>query len=55
MYYRLLLRKPLGNITLGRPRRRWEDNVCKNLDGYIELINVAQGRDRLYVVAVVYM
>jgi hypothetical protein len=25
--YRVLLEKPEGNRPLGRPRRRWEDNV----------------------------
>jgi hypothetical protein len=25
--YRVLLGKPEGNKTLGRPRRRWENNI----------------------------
>jgi hypothetical protein len=25
--YRVLVGKPDGNIPLGRPRRRWEDNI----------------------------
>jgi hypothetical protein len=25
--YRVLLRKPEGERTLGRPRHRWEDNI----------------------------
>jgi hypothetical protein len=29
--YRLLVGKPEGRRPLGRPRRRWEDNIKKNL------------------------
>jgi len=29
--YRVLMRKPEGKRPLGRPRRRWEDNIKKNL------------------------
>jgi hypothetical protein len=25
--YRVLVGKPVGNRPLGRPRRRWEDNI----------------------------
>jgi hypothetical protein len=25
--YRIFVRKPEGKISLGRPRRRWEDNI----------------------------
>jgi hypothetical protein len=25
--YRVLVGKPEGKISLGRPRRRWEDNI----------------------------
>ena len=41
---------PEGNIPLGRPRRRWEDNI--NLDlhevggGGMDWIELAQDRDR---------
>ena len=48
--YRVLVRKPEGNRTLGRRRRRWEDNI--NMDfqevecGGIDWIDVAQERDR---------
>jgi hypothetical protein len=27
----LLVRKPEGKIKLGRPRRRWEDNIKRDL------------------------
>jgi hypothetical protein len=29
--YRVLEGKPDGKITLGRPRRRWEDNIRMDL------------------------
>jgi hypothetical protein len=29
--YRLLVRKPEGRRSLGRPRRRWVDNIRKDL------------------------
>ena len=29
--YRVLVGKPEGNRPLGRPRRRWEDNIKMNL------------------------
>jgi hypothetical protein len=28
---RILVEKPEGNITLGRPRRRWVDNIKMDL------------------------
>jgi hypothetical protein len=31
--YRLLLRKPEGKRSLGRPRRRWLDNIRMDLVG----------------------
>ena len=48
--YRVLVGKPEGKRTLGRPMRRWEDNIkmdiqevgCRGM-GWIEL---AQDRDR---------
>jgi hypothetical protein len=30
--YRLLVRKPEGKRPLGRPRRRWEDNIRIDLE-----------------------
>jgi hypothetical protein len=29
--YRVLVEKPEGRRTLGRPRRRWEDNIKMDL------------------------
>jgi len=29
--YRILVRKPEGNRPLGRPRRRWENNIKMDL------------------------
>jgi hypothetical protein len=29
--YRVLVGKPEGKITLGRPRHRWEDNIKMDL------------------------
>ena len=29
--FKILTRKPTGNRPLGRPRRRWEDNIGMNL------------------------
>jgi hypothetical protein len=31
--YRILLEEPEGKRPLGRPRRRWEDNIRMNLRG----------------------
>ena len=31
--YRVLVRKPEGKRPLGRPRRRWEDNIKMYLQG----------------------
>ncbi|KAJ4448789.1 hypothetical protein ANN_00180 [Periplaneta americana] len=53
--YRVLVGRPEGKIPLGRPRRRWEDNIKMDLRevGYddIDWINLAQDRDqwRAYV------
>ena len=48
--YRVLVGKPEGKRPLGRPRRRWEDNIKMDLqevggccDDWMEL---AQDRDR---------
>ncbi|KAJ4437783.1 hypothetical protein ANN_13721 [Periplaneta americana] len=48
--YRVLVGRPEGKRPLGRPRRRWEDNIKMDLreveyDGR-DWINLAQGRDR---------
>ena len=48
--YRVLVGKPEGKRTLGRPRRRWEDNIKMDLQevgcGAVDWIEVAQDRDR---------
>ena len=31
--FKILIRKPTGKRPLGRPRRRWEDNIRMNLEG----------------------
>jgi hypothetical protein len=48
--YRVLVGKPEGKRPLGRPRRRWEDNIRMDLQevgcGGMEWIGLAQDRDR---------
>jgi len=48
--YRVLVGKPEGKRPLGRPRRRWVDNIRMNLQevecGYMDWIGLAQDRDR---------
>jgi len=48
--YRVLVGKPEGKSTLGRPRRRWVDNIRMDLQevgcGYMDWIGLAQERDR---------
>jgi hypothetical protein len=48
--YRALMGKPEGRRSLGRPRRRWEDNIKMELRevawGGMDWINLAQDRDR---------
>jgi hypothetical protein len=48
--YRALVGKPEGRRPLGRPRRRWEDNIKMDLRevgwGGMDWINLAQNRDR---------
>jgi len=48
--YRVLVGKPEGKRPLGRPRRRWVDNIRMNLQevgcGYMDWIVLAQDRDR---------
>jgi hypothetical protein len=47
--YRVLVGKPEGKRPLGRPRRRWEDNIRMDLQevgcGWVDWIGLAQGRD----------
>jgi hypothetical protein len=48
--YRVLVGKSEGKRPLGRPRRRWEDNIKMNLQevecGSVDWIGLAQDRDR---------
>jgi hypothetical protein len=46
--YRTLVGKPEGRRPLGRPRRRWEDNIkmdFERFDGGMDWISLAQDRD----------
>ena len=47
--YRVLVGKPEGRRQLGRPRRRWGDNIRTDLQevecGYMDSIGLAQDRD----------
>jgi len=47
--YRVLVGKPEGKRSLGRPRRRWVDNIRMNLQevgfGYMDWIGLAQDSD----------
>ena len=57
--YRVLVGKPEGNRPLGRPMRRWEDNIkmdfqeveCRGMDS----IELAKDRDRWQAVVNVVM
>jgi len=48
--YRVLVGKPEGKRALGRPRRRWVDNIRTHIYevgcGYMDWIGLAQDRDR---------
>jgi hypothetical protein len=48
--YNILVGRPEGRRPLGRPRRRWEDNIKMDLGeivfGDVEWIHLAQDRDR---------
>ena len=48
--YRVLVGTPKGKRQLGRPRRRWVDNIRIDLQevgcGYVDWIGLAQDRDR---------
>jgi hypothetical protein len=47
--YRVLVGKPEGKRPLGRPRRRWEDNIKADLQevgcGGMDRIELAKDRD----------
>jgi len=48
--YRVLVGKPERKRPLGRPRRRWVDNIGMDLQevgcGYVDWIGLTQDRDR---------
>jgi len=48
--YRVLVGKPEGKRSLGRPRRRWEDNIKMDLQevgcGAMDCIELTQNRNR---------
>ena len=48
--HKVLVGKPEGKRPLGRPRRRWEDNIKMDLQkggyGGMDWIKLAQDRDR---------
>jgi hypothetical protein len=48
--YRVLVGKPERKMPLGRPRRRWEDNIKMDIQGvrggFGDWIKMAQDRDR---------
>jgi hypothetical protein len=48
--YTLFVRKPEGKISLGRPKRRWMDNIKMNVVeigwGGMDWIGVTQDRDK---------
>jgi hypothetical protein len=48
--YNILVGRPEGKRPLGRPRRRWEDNIKMDLTeigfGDVDWIHLAQERDR---------
>ena len=48
--YRVLVGKPEGKRALGRPKRRWDDNIKMDLQevgcGGMDWIELGQDRDR---------
>ena len=48
--HKVLVGKPEGNRTLGRPRRRWEDNIKMDLEevgrGCGDWMELAEDRDK---------
>jgi len=49
--YRVMVGKPEGRRPLGRPRRRWLDNIRMNLQevgcGYMDWIGLARDREQV--------
>jgi hypothetical protein len=52
--YKVLVGKPKGKRSVGRPRHRWEDGIRMDLRetglGDVDLIRLAQDRDRWWAV-----
>jgi hypothetical protein len=56
--YRIYIGRLEGTRTLGRPRRRWEDNikwVFKKWEGIMDYIDLAQNKESLWVLENVVM
>ena len=57
--YRVLVGKPEGKRPLGRPRRRWEDNIKIDLQemggGFGDWMELARDRDRLRALVIAVM
>ena len=56
--YRVLVGKPEGQRPLGRPRRRWEDNIkidLREVGGWMDLIDLTQDRDRVRALVIAVM
>jgi hypothetical protein len=57
--YRVLEGKPEGKRSLGRPRRRWEDNIKMDLQevgcGGMDWFDLAQDRDRWREIVIAVM
>ena len=57
--YRVLVGKPEGKRPLGRPRRRWEDNIKMHLQevgcGGMDWIELAQDKNRWHALVNVVM
>ena len=57
--YRVLAGKTEGKRPMGRPRRRWVDNIRMDLQevgcGYMDWIGLAQDRDKWWMLVSVVM
>jgi hypothetical protein len=57
--YRVLVGKPEGKRPLGRPRRRWEDNIKMDLQevecGCMDWIGLAQDTERWRALVIAVM
>ena len=54
--YKILVRKPDGNSSLGRPRLTWDNNINLGLQGMglgtLDWIELAQDRERWQILLV---